>query len=177
MIFAADAASAELLNARYPSKYDLNAIQLATLADDGEMIQKLLQIEGLQMSDPFQKDQHPLLLGFRSGSHKAVTTLLKDIRISEQPELISVFFGNVIMDEVPADVLVSYLDAYNSDIKDELISKMLLPALMRKNKEIMEVLLKAGASPTAVIVDNKTAWDIAKEQEEVDIMLLFKRYQ
>jgi len=176
MLFETNSATSELLNVRFPSKYDLNPLQFAALMDDDEMIKKMLQVEGLQMNDPFQMDFHPLLLAFRSGSHRAVTTLLQDIRISEQSELITLFFGNVIMDEVPAEVLVRYLDAYKSGLKDELISKMLLPALLRKNKEIMEVLLKAGASPNAVIVDNKTAWDIAKEQEEVEIMLLFKQY-
>ena len=174
-VFSINDVSVDLLNAKYPSKYNYNAIQLAAMANDEEMIRKLIKVDGLDLTYLSHED-NPLLLAFRSGSNQAVTILLKESYIAEHTDLVSFFFSNVVMEEVPTDIIVRYLAAYHSQSKDEVVSRLLLPALMRRNRNIIEVLLQAGASPHAFIVDGKTAWDIAKDLKEVDILLMFKPY-
>jgi hypothetical protein len=167
---------AHVLNAKYPTKYGYTAIQTASIVDDVAMVEALLKVDGIMILDSNDLTQHPLLLSYYSGSHAATERLLEDRRVIEQEELINIFFGSAIMEEIPAEQLCKYLNKLDVPDKSQVVSKFLLPALMRKNEDAIRVLLKAGACPHTVIVDKKTAMDIAKDREEVDIILLFKQY-
>lgn len=165
-----------ILNAKYPTKFGYTAIQIASIIDDVAMVEALLRNDHIIMLDSNDLMQHPLLLAYNSESHSATEKLLEDRRVIEHDELINIFFGKAIMEEIPAGQLSKYLHKLCIPDKREVVSKFLLPALMRKNEEAIHALLQAGASPNTIIVQQKTAMDIAKEREEIDIILLFKQY-
>lgn len=165
-----------ILNAKYPAGCDFTAIQVASISDDVEMVGALLQINELILHDSDDLHQHPLLLALYCGNHAAAEKLLEDQRVVNQSEIINIFFGNAIMEEIPPHQLSSYLSKLRIPDKKQVVSKLLLPALMRLNRDVIRELLKAGASPYIEIVNKKTAMDIAKDREEVDIIMLFKEY-
>lgn len=158
-ILAASTPSTNLLNARYPNFENMLPIQVAVVADDPEIIQRLLDIKGIHIPRETVAETlgeiHPLMLAFEMESLQVIPVLLKREEFSRDLLLIRDCFEGIIERRASATCLVYALQYINNERKQGLVDYLLVSAVFANREDYASVLLDAGASPYAPLIEGE----------------------
>ncbi|MGV2886196.1 hypothetical protein [Paenibacillus taichungensis] len=150
--------SADMLNAKYPAQSGMTALQIVTIANDIEALRAILKIEGIDITDGLLvldlENAHPLMLAFDMKNLEVLPILLDSSAIIENQELVGKAFKHLLDEENSGEVLKEALQHLGAaEYRQDMINWLLVACVMEMEPEYAQILLQAGASPNALIIN------------------------
>lgn len=156
----------------YSDCYNLSILQIVVIVSDNIYLYKLLEHDIVTDYNPYD----PLKMAYLFNNHGALSILLGTPAIQANNKNVYELFAKMIMDNQPLKYINYFLSLVDNIDRESWISYLMLPAFYRKRYDVQEMLLEIGADPNQPVSKNGTLFSLAVQQEDVDAIVLMKKY-
>ncbi|RRJ54841.1 hypothetical protein EHV15_35295 [Paenibacillus oralis] len=174
----------DFLNAKIPAQNNMMAVQIATIANDAEMVRSLLKLEGIVL--PLKVDSlddmgemHPLLLAIEMDNPELLPVFFELSSVLDNQYLVGETFTLLIKRKGPLSCLregIKLLEG--AEYRQDLLNWLLVTCVLKMQQDYAEALLEAGASPEEPIINGgETALGLAEKHGLHVFLDLFRRYK